>query len=235
MGEAVSLVGTPGAYVIVEGTVISSTTAPDAAVAIDLQSLGLDTIEVSDGALQIGSMATLADLTSFSSTPPMISELASREAPSTIRTMATVGAVIAMNDPESELLAGLVAFNASVNVARATAMHDHPLEAVLENPGLIDDSIIVDISIDTGGTASAHRTGRTPMDRPIVMVVGRKDPAGQIRLGATGVDTHVVSVSRAQVGKLTPPDDFRGTSRYRRALATVLTERVFTDLSEGGQ
>ena len=234
MGEAVSLVGTPGVHVIVEGTALNSTAKPDATVAVDLQSLGLNEIETIGGALQIGSMTTLGDLASFSLAPPMISELARREQPSTIRNVATIGGVVATNDPESELLAGLIAFNASVTVARAASIHDHPLEAALQNPGLIDDSVIIDISIETGGTAAAHRTGRTPMDRPIVMVVGHMDSAGQIRLAITGVDSHVIAVSPAQVDALTPPTDFRGTSQYRKALAKVLTKRVLADLSEGG-
>jgi CO/xanthine dehydrogenase FAD-binding subunit len=232
MGEAVSLIGTPGVHVIVEGTALNATAASDATVAVDLQSLGLDEIEMSGGALRIGSMTTLTSLSSFSATPSLISELATREAPSALRNAATVGGVIAMNDPESELLAGLIAFDASVTIARAASIHDHPLEVALQNPGLIDDSIIIDISIETGGTAAAHRTGRTPMDRPIVMVVGHKNPAGQIRLGVTGVASHVIAVSPDQVGALMPPDDFRGSSRYRKTLASVLTQRVIADLSE---
>jgi len=231
LDEAVALVGGPGAFVIVEGTALNAST--DATMAIDLQSLGLDEIEVSGGALRIGSMATLANLSSSPITPPMISELASREEPSTIRNVATIGGVIATNDPESELLAGLLAFNASVTIARAASIHDHPLEAALRNPQLIEDSIIIDVSIETGGISAAHRTGRTPMDRPIVMVVGRKDPAGHTRIAVTGVDSHVVAMPPGQVEALDPPTDFRGTSQYRKVLAEVLTKRVLADISGG--
>jgi CO/xanthine dehydrogenase FAD-binding subunit len=142
--------------------------------------------------------------------------------------------VIATNDPESELLAGLVAFNASVTIARANTAHEHPIEATLEEPGLIEDSIIIDVSIDTRGTAVAHRTGRTPMDRPIVMVVGRTDSNGNTRLAVTGVAPRVVGVASDQVSGLEPPTDFRGSSDYRRHLATVLTQRVLADIGGGG-
>ena len=233
LDEAVALVGAPGAFVIVEGAALNPGTSSDATMAIDLQSLDLDEIEMSGGALRIGSMATLGDLSASPLTPPMISELASRELPSTMRNAATIGGVIATNDPESELLAGLIAFNASVTVARAASIHDHQLEAALGNPHLIEDSIIIDVSIEIGGVAAAHRTGRTPMDRPIVMVVGRKDAAGDIRLAFTGVDSHVIAVAPEQVDTLSPPTDFRGTSRYRKALAEVLTKRVLADLSGG--
>jgi CO/xanthine dehydrogenase FAD-binding subunit len=235
LDEATSLLGTSGAYVIVEGTAPSSTAPPHATIAIDLQSLNLDDIEVTGGRLLIGSMTTLSDLSSSPLAPPMIAELASREHPSTIRNAATIGGVIATNDPESELLAGLVAFDASVTIAREAAIHDHPVESTLDNPQLIADSIIIDVSIEVRGTAVAHRTGRTPMDRPIVMVVGHKAPDGDIRLAATGVDTHVIAMSPEETETLDPPSDFRGTSQYRKALATVLTKRVVSDLSGGGQ
>ena len=235
LDEAVALLGAPGAHVIVEGTAVNSSVNSDATVAIDLQSLELNEIEVTGGALRIGSMTTLADLSSSPLTPPMIAELARREEPSTIRNAATIGGVIATNDPESELVAGLIAFNASVTMARAASIHDHPLEATLEDPRLIEHSVIIDVSIETGGMASAHRTGRTPMDRPIVLVVGHRGSDGNIRLAATGVDTHVVRISPDQMEELSPPTDFRGTSQYRKALATVLTKRVLADLSGGDQ
>lgn len=233
LDEAVALVGAPGAYVIVEGMAFNSYAKPDPSVAVDLQSLELDEIDISGGALRIGSMTTLANLSSSPLTPPIIAEVTRREEPSTIRNAATMGGVIATNDPESELLAGLVAFNASVTIARAASIHDHPLEATLEDPRLIEHSVIIDISIETGGVASAHRTGRTPMDRPIVAVVGHKGSDGHMRLAATGLGTHVIRISPEQVDTLSPPADFRGTSRYRNALATVLTKRVLADLSGG--
>jgi CO/xanthine dehydrogenase FAD-binding subunit len=234
LDEALALVGAPGAYVIAEGTALSSTLPPDVAVAIDLQSLDLADIESSGDTLRIGSMTTLGDLSSSPLVPSMISELAKREEPSTIRNAATIGGVIATNDPESELLAGLIAFNASVTIARANTAHEHPIEATLEGPGLIEDSIIIDVSIDTRGTAVAHRTGRTPMDRPIVMVVGRTDSSGNTRLAMTGVAPRVVGVASDQVSSLEPPADFRGSSDYRRHLATVLTQRVLADIGAGG-
>ena len=231
--EALALVGTPGAYVIAEGTSLNSTSHPNATAVIDLQSLDLDVIEISGGAVRVGSMATLTDLSSSPLIPPVIADLAKREAPSTIRNAATIGGVIATNDPESELLAGLVAVGASVAIARANTAHQMPIETALENPQIIESAVMIDISIDPRGVSAAHRTGRTPMDRPIVMVVGHKGADGRVRLAVTGVASHVIAVSPGEVDALDPPSDFRGTTRYRKELATVLTKRVLADLSEG--
>jgi CO/xanthine dehydrogenase FAD-binding subunit len=122
-----------------------------------------------------------------------------------------------------------------VTTATPDGPRTHALTAVLDDPALVDGSIMVDVSIETRGTTAAHRTGRTPMDRPIVMVVGHKDAAGHIRLAVTGVDSHVLAMSPGQAATLNPPSDFRGTSEYRKNLATVLTKRVLADLSGGGQ
>ena len=235
LDEAVALVGTPGAIVIAEGMARSTTTEPAPLVVIDLQSLDLGGIEVEGETMRIGSMTTLSDLSTSPLTPVVIADLARREAPSTIRNAATIGGTIATNDPESELLAGLVAFNASVAVVRADSIDTYPLEDVLKSPKLIERSIITGVSMHMRGPAAAHRTGRTPMDRPIVMVAGHMSTAGHIRLGVTGVATHVVVISPGQAGELDPPSDFRGTSQYRKSLATVLTKRVLHDLQYGGR
>jgi carbon-monoxide dehydrogenase medium subunit len=234
LDEAVALVTTPGTHVIVEGAALTSSAADEATAVVDLQSLGLDGIDMSGESLEIGSMTTLADLATSPLVPAIISDLANREAPSTIRTVATIGGTVVTNDAESELLAGLLAFDALVTLAQADETLSHSLESVLDDPQLIKGSIITTISLDPRGAATAHRTGRTPMDRPIVMVVGRRDTNGHIRLAITGVDSRVVAISPGQSDSLTPPSDFRGSSRYRKELATVLTERVLTDLSGGG-
>jgi CO/xanthine dehydrogenase FAD-binding subunit len=234
LDEAVALVATPGTRVIVEGTALTSSVSDEVSAAVDLQSLGLDGIEMAGESLVIGSMTTLADLSTSPRVPVIISDLANREAPSTIRTLATVGGTVATNDHESELLAGLLAFDALVTVAQTDVTANHPLGSVLDNPQLIEGSIITKISFDPRGAASAQRTGRTPMDRPIVMVVGHRGTNGHIHLAITGMGTHVVALSPGETGLLEPSSDFRGSSRYRKELATVLTKRVLADLSGGG-
>jgi CO/xanthine dehydrogenase FAD-binding subunit len=234
LDEAVALVAAPGTRVIVEGTALTSSVSDEVSAAVDLQSLGLDGIEMAGESLVIGSMTTLADLSTSPRVPVIISDLANREAPSTIRTLATVGGTVATNDHESELLAGLLAFDALVTVAQTDVTANHPLGSVLDNPQLIEGSIITKISFDPRGAASAQRTGRTPMDRPIVMVVGHRGTNGHIHLAITGMGTHVVALSPGETGLLEPSSDFRGSSRYRKELATVLTKRVLADLSGGG-
>ncbi len=50
--------------------------------------------------------------------------LRGREAPNTIRNAATIGGTVGTADPESELLAGLLAYGATVTLARTGSQTD---------------------------------------------------------------------------------------------------------------
>jgi CO/xanthine dehydrogenase FAD-binding subunit len=146
--------------------------------------------------------------------------------------MATVGGTIGTADPESELLAGLLAFGASVTLARAGSPTEHPLEHVLGDASLSNGAIITAITIPTSGRAAADRVGRTPMDRPIVMAAAYGDGTA-VRLAMTGVASVPVIVDPERIDDLDPPPDFRGTSAYRAALAQVLADRVVAAVTGG--
>jgi CO/xanthine dehydrogenase FAD-binding subunit len=146
--------------------------------------------------------------------------------------MATVGGTIGTAGPESELLAGLLAFGARVTLARAGSPTEHSLEDVLDDGGLSIGAIITAITVPTSGRAAADRVGRTPMDRPIVMAVAYSDGV-TVRLAMTGVASVPVIVDPDHIESLDPPPDFRGTSAYRSALAQVLADRVVTAVTGG--
>jgi CO/xanthine dehydrogenase FAD-binding subunit len=143
-----------------------------------------------------------------------------------------VGGTVGTGHPESELLAGLLAYEARITLARTGGSTEQvELDALLDDRGLLDGAIITEVSIETAGRAAVARTGRTPADTSIVAVVGR-NVDNDLRLGITGVAGRPVLVDRAQVDALNPPGDFRGSSEYRRHLARTLTLRVLEELGE---
>ena len=91
---------------------------------VDLQSLGLSSI-VSDaaGRVRLGAMASLQAVADTESLPGALRDLARAEEPSTLRGRATIGGVVAGRDPESVLLAGLLAADASVVLADACLLY----------------------------------------------------------------------------------------------------------------
>lgn len=223
--DALSLLAKGEAAVLGGGTVVNADpSAPNEVV--DLQALGLDTLQSEGGTLHIGAMARLQVLVDGERVPPVLRDLSRREGASTIRNAATVGGTVAAADPESELLAGLLAYGASVTIARPSGSDEMGLEGLLADRSQLQGGVITTISLGTDGTAAADRSGRTPADRPIVMAVARRNEAGDLRVAVTGVAATPMLVDPENLDVLVPPSDFRGSLEYRKELARILIGRV---------
>ncbi len=231
--EAVELLQEPGTLPLGGGTVVTATSGPASTTVVDLQALDIAGIEHDGATVRIGAMARLQDLVDSPAVPPVIRELAHREAPNTIRNAATIGGTIGAAEAESELLTGLLAFGTSVTVTGQTGPADHLLDDLLDDPSLLDGAIITAVSVPTDGIAAADRTARTPKDRPIVSVVAHRSDRGTVVIAASGVAERPVIVDIDALIDLDPPADFRGSSEYRRHLATVLAQRCAAVIQEG--
>lgn len=231
--DAVDLLQKPGSVPLGGGTVVTVLSDHTSTTVVDLQDLDIAGITTIAESTRIGAMARLQDLVESSVVPPVIRELAHREAPNTIRNAATIGGTIGAMDPESELLAGLLAFGASVTVTGTTGSTEHPLDGLLDDPGLLEGAIITSVSVPSGGVAAADRTARTPRDQPIVAAVAHRDDNGATVIAMSGVAGRPVIVDPDALEDLDPPADFRGSGEYRKHLALVLARRV-ADAVEGG-
>jgi CO/xanthine dehydrogenase FAD-binding subunit len=191
---------------------------------IDLQSSGLAGISTSGGLVTIGATTTLQHLYINATLTDGLRDLARREQPSTLRTIATVGGTIGAANPESEFLAGLLAHRASVEIINGGGTISVSLAELVTDRSKLNGSIITAVTIEAGGETESDRTARTPMDVPIVCVVGHRSTAGAITLAATGVAPTVAVVTDGQ--GLEPPSDFRGSSSYRLSLLRTHIVRV---------
>ena len=226
LDEALSLLAGPHRIVLGGGTTINSDRQRSDVEVVDLQALGLDSIESSETELRIGATATLADVAGSDQVPDGLCAIARRESPSTLRTLATIGGLIASAHPDSVLLAALLVHGASVDLAGSEAM---PLASVLAQ-GVPSQAIITAVRLDPTGVLCHAATGRTPADVPIVAAVARAG-AGGISLALTGVAATPITVDPDDpVGGLAPPGDFRGSSGYRVELAGVLAARALGGL-----
>ncbi len=233
LDEALELLSQSNTFPLGGGTSITSADNEGSVAVVDLQSIGLGGVD-SDGAkVTIGATSVLQDLVESPDVPSILRDLAHREAPNTIRNAATLGGTIATADPESELLAGLLVFDTTVFITRSGGTDTVQLENVLQDLTTLQGAIITAVSLEVTGTSVAHRTARTPADRPIVAVIGRRRASGETLIAATGLTQRPSRIDPDRLDTLEPPPDFRGSSGYRSRLAAVLTARVIEDLDRG--
>ncbi len=223
--DALHLLERPRAVPLGGGTKLNALSLDRPVEVVDLQSLALGGIDqLDDARVRLGATSTLQEVADDERLPQVLREAARRDHPSVLRAAATVGGTVASADPDSELLAALLAHEASVTLASPHGRRAFELGALLADAALLRGRLITAVTIDPRGVASAARTGRTPADRSIVAAVARRAPDGERRLVLTGVAATPVVV--ADIDHLEPPADFRGSSEYRRALAVTLAARV---------
>ena len=246
--EALGLLDDPRRVALGGGTTLNADRRPCDLEAVDLQALELDAIAAAGaGRVRIGATATLDAVRRCDLLPGSLRDLARAEQPSTLRTLATVGGLVAKASSESLTLAtvgGLVAKASSESLMLAALLahecrvecaaagseaSEHSLADLLA-AGLRRGSLITAITIESAGQTASARTGRTPADVPIVAAYGRRTP-GFVALALTGVADHPVLVDVFDpTAGLDPAGDFRGSPEYRLHLARTLTARVAAEL-----
>ena len=227
LDEALMLLARPHTRVLAGGTVVNADRAPGDLAVVDLQALGLGGVTAEGTKLRVGATTTLDELARSEVVPSALATVARAEAPSTLRTLATVGGVIAGADRDSVLLAALLVYGTQVEIAGGD---DVSLDRLLDD-GLPPGAIITAISCDIDGAVSSASTGRTPADVPIVAAVARASADGPV-LALTGVAERVLLVdAQHPVASIRPQDDFRGSAAYRTRLADVLSTRAIEGLN----
>jgi CO/xanthine dehydrogenase FAD-binding subunit len=234
LAEAVRLLAADGRVALAGGVHMHHDGGAAPAEVVDLQAVGLDTVEVAGPTATLGATVRLQALVDDERIPTVVREAAQAEHPSALRTLATVGGTIATASGDSLLLAALLVHDAVVRLASA----DHGERTVslsdLLATGRRHDDVIVGVTLQIVGAGAIARTGRTPRDVPIVGAVGRRvaDPTGdRTRLALCGIGGTPVLVEPGGVGSIQPIDDHRATASYRRHLAEVLCARVLAELA----
>ena len=233
--EALELLGSSQRVALAGGTTLNADREPSSLEAVDLQALGLDAIAASDGGrVRIGATATLDSLQRCELLSDSLRDLARAEQPSTLRTLATVGGLLAKASGDSVLLAALLAHETRVELAGpGDAGPSERSLADLLAAGVPSGSLITAVTVDPSGRTATASTGRTPADVPIVSAYGRHADGtdSRLMLALTGVADHpVLADADDPTAGLDPAGDFRGSRQYRLHLATTLTARVVEEL-----
>jgi carbon-monoxide dehydrogenase medium subunit len=235
LSEALQLISRPGVNtkVVAGGTYLVPHLDELVDEVVDLQAIGLTSIDYSGATATFGAMVTLQTLVDDERTPTLLRECAGREGPNTFRNAGTLGGVIAGAGQDSELIAALLVLDATVQVETGTRPKTVPLANFLRDvPSALNGGLITAVTVATEGSTAGDRVARTPADTPIVAAVARKAADGNIRLALCGVaSTPVLLDPKTDVkAAINPPADFRGSTEYRRQMAATLTRRVLAEL-----
>jgi CO/xanthine dehydrogenase FAD-binding subunit len=195
---------------------------------IDLQALDLNEIRSEGETLELGALCRIQDIVENSDVPLLLQTTAKWEGPNTLRNAGTLGGLCITADWESELFAALLVCEATVTWMSLAGINEIRLSEF--NRDMLQGGLLTSITIRNSGVTAGERIARTPADKPIVSVVGRRDDDEVTRLAACGVASRPVLLDLQHLDELEPPDDFRGTSDYRQQMVALLSQRVLTHL-----
>ena len=213
---------------------------------VDLAGLDLAFIERDESHLRVGAMATLSALVEHPLCVTLAGGILPRtarfEGPQNLCNAATVGGLVALAEPDSELYGALLALDAAVAaVDREGRKTFRSLDAYSANRSRRagEAELISEIRISLAPSESGHaRIARTPMDRCIVAAVAVNaadgvfsQPSATDQDGARLVFCGVGGRPLLADGALNPAGDFKGSAEYRLAMSDVVRQRALTALN----
>ncbi len=212
---------------------------------VDLAALELSYIRQSDSSLRVGAMTTLTELVEH----PQCADLAAGilpatarfEGPQNLRNAATVGGLVALAEPDSELFAALLALNASVVAVDKDGNESHRMleDFTISNPRTSQGPMLITgIQLPLVHAKTGHaRIARSPMDRCIVAAVAVAAANGDLSRSGTSSGRNRVETTRTALcgvgsrpqiagGPVLPTSDYKGSGEYRLAMAEVVGRRA---------
>ncbi len=222
------------------GTWLNRQRGQDFAV-VDLQNLGFDAIQARGDALSIGAATTLQALLEHPSTPAALQTALRLEAPRNLRHQATLGGVIASGDGRSPVLAALLALDATLTLAFLGDDGQPATRAVRlgEWLPLREPALITAVQFSRKPSLAFERVGRTPADRPLLMVALARWPSGRTRAVAGGWGTLPLLAMDGKDGDNAPialqnicreATDERASAAYRMDVIATLARRALDAL-----
>ena len=222
--------------------------APEALLALrDVP--GLDEIRVVDGELELGAMVTHRRVERSAVVAdgwPALARAFSLVASPRVRTVATVGGVLADADYASDPPSMLTALDARAVLRGVRGERELPVADLIlghYETAIEPDELLVAVRVP-GGARAVYRKfrSRSHEDRPCVAVAAaRRDGELRVVVGAVAdrpqqFDELTASGDAAEIGRLyaaaiDPIDDLRGSAAYRRRVIAVEVRRALEDLA----
>ncbi len=213
--------------------------SPDPIAVVDLQSLGLDTIEQRGSTLFLGAAATLQALLDNPALPAELGQVVRHEATYNLRQVATIAGVLLSADGRSPLAAALVALDTQVTLLPGEAQLGAG-ELLLQRGESLRGNLVSELTLPLNARLSYHYVARTPEDLPIVCAAAATWPSGRLRLVLGGYgDAPLLALDGpessgaedAAANAYHNAGDEWASAEYRREVAARLAKRCVEELS----
>ncbi|HJS29766.1 MAG TPA: FAD binding domain-containing protein [Anaerolineales bacterium] len=212
--EALALIArpTPPTFPLGGGTVLTQPGTEQFAV-VDLQDLGLNTLELRGNTLGIGAMVRLADLLDFPETPSELKVVIRLEASQNLRQAATVAGTLVSGDGRSPLTCAFLALNAELVMMPGDGAV--PLGELLPlREEKLTGKLITEIVLPKTAALFYDQVSRSPADRPLVSAAVTAWPSGRTRVVLGGYGNSPVLVFD---GPRSPGAEISARDAYSRA------------------
>jgi CO/xanthine dehydrogenase FAD-binding subunit len=237
LDEALTLLTQPNRIPLGGGTLLSKTTA-DPVEVVDLQALGLDSINKNGNQLEIGATVTLQQLLESVHCPEALKSALKLEAPLNIRNTATVAGTLVVCDGRSTFVTVMLALDAKIDIRYSS--NDPRVSNIGEFLPLRERGLITSITIPLNVKLAFDYVSRTPADKPIVCTAVAQWNSGRTRLAVGGYGrapmlamdgTEAEGVETAARNAFHEAADDFGSAEYRMDAAATLAKRCLDSLA----
>jgi CO/xanthine dehydrogenase FAD-binding subunit len=220
------------------GSVLNSPST-EAIAAVDLQFLGLNTIEQRGNNLFVGATATLQSSLDDPAMLPALGDVIRHEATYNLRQIATIAGALLAADGRSPLAAALMALDAKATILPGEEQWGVG-DLLLQRGERLRGRLVTQINLPTNVRLSYQYAARTPADLPIVCVVAASWPSGRLRLVLGGYGKAPLlaldgpessGAAEAAENAYYNAGDEWASAEYRREVAGTLTKRCLDDLN----
>ncbi len=241
--EALKLLNLPDTRPLGGGTVLTRQ-SDDSFSVVDLQALGLDTLQKSDNHLEIGAMVTLQQLFESPYASKSLKFALELEAPHNIRSMGTVAGALVTCDGRSSFGAALLALDAKCLLVndKQTTIGMGDLLPFRER--LLAGKLITMIEIPLNTNLAFETVARTPTDKPIVCAALAQWSSGRTRLALGGWGrTPILAMDGNEPSGLeevarsvfSEAADEWASSEYRMEIAGILAKRCLEGIKSSNR
>lgn len=240
--EALELLSRPelNAIPLGGGTMLERTGAEPRAV-VDLQALGINTIERRGNSLVLGATLTLQRLLDEPDLPDALYKATRHEAAYNLRQVGTVAGTLVSASGRSPFTTTLLALDTSLLVKKhpSIEMEMGLGELLPVRSQRLSGSLITHLVLPLNVQVAYEYVARTPADRPIVCAAAARWPSGRTRVALGGYGPSPILVfdgaepDGAEVAAedaYSAASDEWATAEYRKEIAPILVRRCVQSL-----